>query len=117
MLKDAYSNVLQDVDALKREGMIYVLPAFEKSRGEMLYPVDQGWRMDLHFDIKTLWEECSVSVEDIGDELRKIGREPTQRLVVKKREQKKKEPKTRKITRPTNYHNHIDKTQHLIKST
>jgi hypothetical protein len=43
-------------------------------------------------------------VEDIGDELRKIGREPTQRLVVKKREQKKKEPKTRKITRPTNYH-------------
>jgi hypothetical protein len=66
--------------------------------------VDQDLRMDVHFDIKKLWEECSTSAEDIGDELRKIGREPTQRLVIKKREQKKKEQKTRKITRPTNYH-------------
>lgn len=105
MLKDTYySNVLHDIEALKQEGLIYGLPAFEKSRGEMLYPVDQSLRMDLHFDIQKLWGECSVPVEDIGDELRKIGREPVGRSVVKKREQKKKEPKMRKISRPTNYH-------------
>jgi len=57
MLKDAYPRVLQDVDALKREGLIYGLPAFEKSRGEMLYPVDQSLRMNVHFDIQKLWEE------------------------------------------------------------
>ena len=71
-VKDAYPAVMEDLQALKSSGEVYLLPGVE---GTIAYPNDPRSRMELDADLKKLFEDTKLPREmlDIEKELRKNG--------------------------------------------
>jgi len=102
-IADAYRSVLQDVAALKAEGVIMGLHSFDPEVGcEVLYSVDTGLTgLTADIEVAALWNSAELpdEDEDLALELRKAGVEPAPRKAPRKRSTAEKKRKTRKASR------------------
>ncbi|KAL4448542.1 hypothetical protein ABPG75_005761 [Micractinium tetrahymenae] len=110
-LQDAYPAAKQDLEALKRQGLLLSLPAADPQRKEVFYPVDHRMQLRVDADLQELWlslgDQLPDDEEEVAAELQKIGLKPAPRQVIEKREareRKKKARKARRLTRVTNVH-------------
>lgn len=116
-LQDAYPGVRQDLEALKKEGLLLSLPAGDGQRKEVYYPVDMRLQLKVDADLQELWlslgDQLPEEDEEMAAELHKIGLKPAPRQVVEKREAREKKRKARKVRRLTKVTNvHL---QHLLE--
>ena len=110
-LADAYRTVLDDVSALKTDGVIMGLHSFDPEVGcEVLFAVDtklQGLECD--GEVGAMWQATEVPDDDdeVAAELRKIGITPAPRKAPRKKapkEKKRKQRKASKLRAVTNAH-------------
>jgi transcription initiation factor TFIIE subunit beta len=108
---DAYKSVREDIDALKKEGLIMGLHSFDPLVAcEVLYPVDQrlaGVAVD--DEVAALWHAAEVPEEDdeVEAALRKAGMEPIPRKAPSRQpaaERKKKKRRQTRLRAVTNVH-------------
>ncbi|PSC73507.1 transcription initiation factor IIE subunit beta [Micractinium conductrix] len=110
-LQDAYPAARSDLEALKKEGLLFSLPAGDAQRKEVFYPVDTRMQLKVDADLQEMWLSLGAQLpedeDEMAAELQKIGMKPAPRVVVERREareKKKKARKARRLTKVTNVH-------------
>ncbi len=59
-LKDAYPTVLDDIAALRNEGLIWLLPSVDVGGDDVLYPREERPMISVSPDVAALWHEVTV---------------------------------------------------------
>ncbi|KAG0549644.1 hypothetical protein BDA96_01G272800 [Sorghum bicolor] len=115
-IKDAYPTVMEDLQALKAAGEVWLLSNMD-SQEDIVYPNDPKTKMKVDDDLKLLFRETELprDMVDVEKELQKNGIKPMTNTakrraaaqidgVKSKSKPKKKDPKITKRSRLTNGH-------------
>jgi hypothetical protein len=111
-IADAYKAVLDDVAALKAEGLVTALHSFDPEVGcEVLFAADGRLAgLEVDGEVAALWAATELPDDDEGvaEELRKVGQTPAPRKAPRKRaprdEKRKKARRAARLRAVTNAH-------------
>ncbi|BDA43008.1 probable general transcription factor IIE subunit 2 at C-terminar half [Coccomyxa sp. Obi] len=106
-LKDAYPTVMDDIAALRNEGLIWLLPSVDVGGDDVLYPREERPMISVSPDVAALWHEVTVPADPdaLEEELRRAGIAPAPRSGPRRRPPPAAKQKAKRAYRPRNVTN------------
>lgn len=88
-LKDSYSGAEHDLEAMLRDGEIYIIPSKERKKGENVFYAEPQYRITLDTRLRDMWHGDMKQVvhdlikrghEELEEEMRRCGLKPLQTI-------------------------------------